>query len=68
MTSRTVPGAFCPMRMPAMKGSSARTLATSSRSAGLRSMPSMSIASRGGLGMTTWREASSPSDSMVTRV
>jgi hypothetical protein len=30
-------------------------------------MPSMSIASRGGFGITTWREASRPSDSMVTR-
>ena len=61
------PARAAPTRMPAMNGSSACTLATSSRSAGLSSMPSMSTASRGGLATTICLDASSASDSMVTR-
>ena len=67
ITRRTTPGAFWPTRMPAMFGSSARTLATSSRSAGFRSMPSMSTARRGGWGTKNCLAASLVSDSMVTR-
>ena len=51
-----------------MLGSSARTLATSSRSVGLRSSPSTSTASRGGWPIMRCVVFSGVSDSMVTRV
>src|SRR6185369_3400160 len=50
-----------------MKGSSALTLATSSRSSGLRSMPAMSTARRGGFAMMMVVALSCRSDSIVTR-
>ena len=65
---RTRRGWFWATRKPAMKGSSLRTLPTSSRSAGLSSSPSMSITSRGGLSAMKCRADSAASDSIVTRV
>ena len=67
-TSRTTRGRFWPTLTPAMNGSSALTLPTSSRSAGLSSNPSMSITSRGGLSVRNWRADSGWSLSIVTRL
>jgi len=55
ITKRTRAGGDWPTRMPAMLGSSARTLATSSLQRRVqRPMPSMSTASRGGVGHKRW--------------
>ena len=67
-TSRTTRGRYWPTRTPAMKGSSARTLPTSSRSAGFSSSWLMSTTRRAGASTSNCVASSGWSDSMVTRV